>query len=138
MSYWYCPSCFPNAVDYGEIYPGHHLIRWGKNDFEYSIVEEHNEHFRFPAAPYVADTYKFIDVENDLTLDYDDQMTRNLQMNPHHGYTLIELCKQEGFEPETDYIGNWLINRALQLIKEKENLEIDKCGDSGRLEQNEK
>jgi len=126
----YCESCFRNATNYGEIYHGHFLILDTIPSPTYKIVREHEESVRFPSEPWKDPGYYLsteeiwalpIEKQNriDDYIEYLEKLTDNLRTDPHHGYNMINLCKKVGFNPDAEYLGIWLSERAAFMIMAK-------------------
>lgn len=129
----YCTSCFPECVDYGEIYPGHNLLYDNSGTWNYKIVNEHDEVLRFGEKPYgdpfngMSDEEVNTASESQLAAftEYCHQVEtfrmKHFKFHPQHGHHMMELCKQVGYNPDTDgWLDHWIINRAAKMIADKE------------------
>jgi hypothetical protein len=128
----YCSFCFNNATIYGEIFSGYTLIMWGK-PHNFSIVEGHNEVFRFPKHP-VHDPGFNINSDEELNrlledenfceadsifCDAVEQMRATFIFSPQIGHELVEACKAAGWkELEHGWLDYWVMHRAATMIKE--------------------
>ena len=102
----------------------------------YSIVEGHNEIFRFPDAPIYANP-----VPEGISYEEEDELLKdpifcekdNIYMNaceklrkvfifpPQMGHEIVEACKKSGWIEEHGWIEYWIMNKAAKMIQGKEN-----------------
>jgi len=121
-----CNLCYPDAVEYGEIFPGGWLMR---NGDRYAVMAAHGhqgyELLFFPDRPtpnpdpecaegLSPDEEKAADAWVDRVRDWQDAVL----MSPEDGYFLVRGCKEAGCE--TSWPLWWLYDRAGKMIEEQE------------------
>jgi hypothetical protein len=124
----HCALCFIGATNYGEIYPGHELVFV---DGHYSIVNDHDEIYRFHGMPLInifegktEDEVNHAPLAETLLDDaymaFVEKMRETFIFAPQHGHKMVELCKQVGYDPMKDgWLDFWLCNRAGRMVLPK-------------------
>lgn len=134
LSMNYCELCFSSATFYGEIFPDFEFIKWGKND--YSIVQGHDEIFRFPEPPLYVNPIpddltdeqmdeRYLDEEiSKKDLEFCEAVERlrmAFHFSPQLGRDICLAAEKQGWIPlKHGWLDYWVMDRAAKMIKEKE------------------
>lgn len=125
----YCELCYRDAKYFGELFAEHDLILF---EGHYMICDGHDEIFRFQGLPLkdpckglnddqieaLLKTTEGWEADRAYSNFVEEFRVNNFQLHPMLGHRIVELCKQAGYNSETDgWLEYWIIHRAANLVE---------------------